>query len=245
MPRATMSPPGGNPFWTPLVRNVILTLFGVYVVQLVVGWQVVLALFALAPLGGGLMPWQPFSFTFVGAEPGGMLWQFVGVFFFLQPVVDTLGRRRFWWSTLFVWGFALVVKLGAEALGVLAPTPTFGFAWWVDALVAWFGFSNRGQPVRMMFFLPMRAEMLAWIAGILSLLYVLFSRDTASLHMLAAFVGAWIILHLEPGALRRLRLRLKKAKIERQLSRFEVIDGGKEGAAGERPRRGDPKDWVN
>jgi membrane associated rhomboid family serine protease len=228
-------------FWTPLVRNVMLTLFGLYVVELVIGWQRCLPWLALFPPGQGLLPWQPLTFSFMGGDPRSMLWQFVGVFFFLQQVVDAMGARRFWLSTLFAWGFALCFKLGAELAGVLAPAPALGFGWWVDAMVCWFGLLHRDAQVRMMFVLPVRAEILAWGSGLLSLLYLLFSRDTASLHMFAAWLGAFLVLRLDPGIFRRLRLRWKKRQIERELGRFEVIEGGK----GERPRRSDPKDWVN
>ncbi len=241
MSRAPMMPSGFGTQWTPLVRNVILTLFAIYVVGLLAGVSRVMPLFGLMPVGGGLLPWQPLTFSFVGGAPGSMLWQFVGVFFFLQPVVDAMSQRRMWLCTLFTWGFALVVKIVAELVGALDPAPVIDFGWWVTALVTWFGFTHRGAEVRLMFVLPVKAEMLAWLGGLLALLYVLFSRDTASLHMLAAFVGAWIALQIEPGTWRRLKLRWKKRKIERELGKFEVIEGGR----AERPRRGDPKDWVN
>lgn len=225
------------------MRYSILGFFGLYVVQLVVGWQLVLALFALWPIvgGTGFSPWQPFTFPFVQGEPGSVIWQFIALFFFLQPTADAMGMRRLWISTAFVWLFATAVKFSAEALGILTPAPVYGFGFWVEALVAWFGFLHKGQPVRFMLFLPMRAEMLAWASGLLCLLYLLFSRDTAALHMLAAFGAAWASLWFDPDMFRRWRLQRRKDKIVREQTKFEVIDGGKTS----RPRRADPNDWVN
>ena len=233
--------------WTPLVRNTILVLFGLYVIELVLGWQEVGRLLAMWPISGGALvgssfaPWQPLTFPFVQGEPRDVIWQFVAIFFFLQPTADALGQRRLWFSTLFVWAFACAVKFAAEAVGFLSAVPIVGCGFWVEALVVWFGFSHRGQPVRFMLFIPMRAEFLAWGSGLLSLLYLLFSRDTASLFMVAAFGAAWASSGFDPDIFRRWRLQRRKRKIERELSKFQVIDGGKTA----RPRRADPNDWVN
>jgi hypothetical protein len=216
----------------------------------VVGWQVGVKWFGLMPIGPGsfgtfggtgFLPWQPLTFPFIQGEPRDVLWMFLGLFFFLQTTVDSMGLRRMAWSTLFVWFFACVVKFTAEAVGFLAPAPVVGFGFWVEALVVWFGLLHRGAQIRLMFVLPIKAEYMAWGSGVLALLYLLFYRDTGSLHAVAAWVGAWAVITFDTDMFRRWRLQQRKRKIEKELGKFEVIDGGRTG----RPRRADPNDWVN
>jgi hypothetical protein len=225
--------------FTPLVRNVFIVLGAIYAVELI-GGSALTALGALMPFGASWQPWQPFTFPFVHGPPDVALWTFLGLFFFLQAVVSAMGRRRFWWSTVAVWFAAVAGKIGVEALGVLPAAPVFGIGWWCVALTVWFGLFNRGAQILLAFVIPVRADWVAWGTGLVCLVRFVYYKDTGSLFYLLAFGVAVALVYVDADGFRRWRLLRRKAKIERDLSKFQVIDGGKD-----RPRRTDSRDWVN
>jgi hypothetical protein len=123
---------------------------------------------------------------------------------------------------------------------LLSPGIALGMGWFSVALTVWFGLANKGATILLMFVIPIRADYVAWGTGAVCLGRFAYYKDTGSLFLVFAFAAAVACFHANPDSYRRWRLLRKKARIEKDLARFQVIDGGKD-----RPRRADPKDWVN
>jgi hypothetical protein len=225
--------------WSPLVRNTLLVLVGVYVAQLLIPGMA--ALLAWSTGVGLFAPWQVLTCLVLGGpDPGQALFDWVGVFF-LVPLLDDLMDRRTWVLQLLTcWAVAVVTGLGAVTLGLVDPSVIMGQTALLDAAIAFIGFRMRHAQFLLMFVIPVRAVWLAWITGGMSLLYFLAYRNADTWTMLVCWAAAAVLANVDRGSLRRLSLQWKKGRIERRLRKFEVIDGGKDG-----PPRTRPEDWVH
>jgi hypothetical protein len=224
--------------WTRRVQGIVGAFIVAYVLQLVTQ-PVFETWLTLRPLGAGFAPWQPLTYTFVQSEP---LWALMGWFVilnFLDSTIRALGTRRFWLSTLATWAGTTFLTLVAGLPGWFGAAPTTTPNWWIEAMIVWFAFSNRGATINLMMVLPMKAENLAWLSGLLNLLNVAYARDLQSVHMLLAWIVAYAVFFV-PMLRRR-----DAAPLPRKGPRgpgFQVLEGGK---LGDRPRRGKPDEYVN
>ena len=231
--------------WTPRTRNVLLALFTLYVAQLLLP-GVLETWLAWQPSGQGFLPWQPLTaFVLGGPTPFTACLEWLAVFFLLAPVERGLGTRDAWFGLGAAWASAVVLGLVLTAVGaVTVPAGGFlGLAPLLAALVGFFGWANPGARILLAFIIPVRADLVAWATGLLSFLYLLYARDLGSALAFGAWAGAWAWMRLGgTGALRRWGLHARRRKIERDLRKFEVIDGGRASGA---PRRTKPEEWVN
>lgn len=228
MPRIDL---GGN--WTPLVRNVLLLLFGIYVVQML-GGERFLEFFAWRPFGAGFQPWQVLTAFFLGGEPISAILTWLTLFFFLPLLESTLGRRDLFWATAFSWFFSVVATFAGLALGL--PDGIFlGAGPILVAYTALFGFLLPEVQFLLFFVLPLKAKWIGWGGGLLSFLYFLYTPSNVTSLTFFAWVAAWLWVGWRNGALRRFRLQAERRRVERKLSRLQVIEGGKT----------KPEDWVN
>jgi len=221
---------GGN--WTPLVRNTLVFLFVVYVVQLVVG-EPFLRVFAWRPIGDGFFPWQVLTSFALGVEPIGTVLYWLTLYFLLPPLDAMLDRRGLAFATLWSWFFAVMATFAALALGL----PDVGFLGAAPILLAYtalFGFLAPEMRFLLFFVVPVKAKWLGWGGGLLAFLFFLFSPTNTTALSFFAWVGAWLWVGWRNGVFRRMRLRAERRRIEKRLARFEVIDGGR-----------DEKDWIN
>ncbi|MFN7143909.1 MAG: hypothetical protein ACK4YP_09050 [Myxococcota bacterium] len=236
--------PGSN--WSPLTRNVIVTLFAIYVVQLLSGGAMV-DLFAWQPFGAGFKAWQvATAFLLGGPNPITAVLLWLGLFFFLAPVDNMLGRRALFQALGVSWVVAVVVSAALLATGAIGMAgPYLGLGPFLTALVALFGFLLPNAQILLFFVIPVRAIWLAWISGLLSFLFLLYARDLGSSLVFFAWGGAAAWFGLRNGAMRRMQLKWKKHQIERKLARFEVIEGGRTSSGRTKQRSSDPNDWVH
>lgn len=229
--------------WTPLTRNVLVGLFAIYVVQLLVG-DAVLAWLAWQPFGAGFAPWQVFTaFLLSGPTPITALLDWLILFFLLAPLDAMLGRRTFVQAILTCWGVSVAVSLVAMAAGLIAhPGVYLGISPLLAALVALFGFMNPGATFLLMFVVPVRAGLLAWGTGLLTFLFLLYSRDLGASLAFFAWGGAWSFMAFRGGGMRRMLLKWKRHRIEKKLQKFQVIEGGRKT---ERAKKSGTDDWVH
>ncbi len=231
--------------WTPRTRNVLLALFAIYVAQLLLP-GVLEAWLAWQPFGQGFLPWQPITaFALGGPTPFAACLEWLAVFFLLAPVERGLGKRDAWFGILAAWTAGVALGLVLTTVGAVGvPSGGYlGLAPLLAALVAFFGWANPGARILIAFILPVRADLVAWATGLLSFLYLLYARDLGSALAFGAWAGAWAWMRLGgTGALRRWGLHARRRKIERDLRKFEVIDGGRTAGG---PRRTKPEEWVN
>ncbi len=222
---------GGN--WTPLVRNVLITLFVVYVVQLI-GGEPFTTLFAWQPFGPEFRPWQVITAFFLGLGPISTVFGWLMLFFFLPLLENTLGLRNLGFATLFAWFFSVVCTFICLAFGL--PDTTFlGSGPILLAYTALFGFLLPDLRFLLFFVIPVKASWLGWGSGLLSFLYLLFQPSNITALSFFAWVGAWLWAGGRNGAFRRFRLEAQRKRVERRVSRLEVIEGGKAKV----------EDWVN
>lgn len=227
--------------WSLRVRVTLGVMVVAFVPQLLFPeqWK---ALFALHPLGAGFMPWQPLTYTLMQGTPISAVIGWVMLFFFMDTAHDCLGTRRFWTSTFITWAVATFGSLMVGLTGWLASGAVAGPFWWLDAMLVWFALTNRAAQVRWMMVLPLRAEVVAWLVGLVSLLNLAFYKDVNSAHLVFAWLAAWATTWLDGDSLRRWKLSRRKRAIEKELSKFQVLEGGKDH---ERPRRQKPSDYTN
>lgn len=223
--------------WTRRTQWVIGALAVAYVAQLATQ-PLFESLLELHPLGAGFAPWQPLTYTFVQSTPAFTLLGWFVILNFLETTIRSLGERRFWMGTLVVWATA------SFATGLLGLTSWFGAtpvatpSWWIEAMVVWFAFSNRGATINLMMVLPLKAENMAWLSGLLNVLGVAYYRDLSSVHMLLAWVAAYAV-YFGPGFFQARGNSRPRAPRGPGL---QVLEGGK---LGDRPRRNRPDEYIN
>ncbi|GDX81900.1 hypothetical protein LBMAG42_37110 [Deltaproteobacteria bacterium] len=227
--------------WSPRVRATIGVLVVAYIVELAFSGALE-PILSLRGLGAGFQPWQPLTYTLIQGEPVSAVFGWVGVFFFMDMAHAGMGARRFWVSTFITWALATFGSLMIGLTGLLQATYVFGPWWWLDAMLVWFAFKNRDAQVRWMMVLPMKAEVIAWLVLLLSVLRLAYYRDVASAHLVFAWFAAWATVWIDGDTWRRWKLLRRKKAIEKELSKFQVLDGGR---GQERPRRQKPDDWAN
>ena len=217
------------PAMTPLVRNAMILLCATYGVEMVLrylaGMEQVLARLALHPTSTGLFePHQLLThYLVLGSAPFALFVSLIAVYFLLQPMLDRLGPR----ALLFA---ALSSAAGGSLLAGLGALVGHGEATGYDALVMMllplFGLAMPNQVVRLFFVLPVQASWVTWGYGVIAFL-VAATLDLSGLEQLGCWAGllAWWF-GAGPGAHRR-RLKAKARSIEKELQRFQVIEGGK------------------
>ena len=223
----------GFPPISKLTRAILLLLLGAYVAELFVvsftpvGASLYTAL-AWLPFGSGFMPWQPVTRLLV--QGPSVVWVVVSgiVLYFFLPVLE----RHY--SPFKLLEVAIAALLGSIALGLalngiapLSVVPAMGWDFLVTSLAVLFGLTLPRTQIRLFFVLPVPAVVFVWGTGLLSLLFLLATPSLGTADHLGAFLGVlgWWFLR-GPGSRRR-KLRKKGRAIERELSRFTVLDGGK------------------
>lgn len=216
----------------PWMRNLLVALLVLYLVEVVarnfVGVPV--DLLAWRPMGAGFRPWQLLSHYLVqGPGRGGttsVLLSLLVLYFFLPPLSDMLSRRHF--AEGVAAGAAGGVLLGL-ALDLFLGLGGAASGWSVApmAMVVLFGLAMPGGVVRLFFVIPVTGRWIVWGTVAIAGLFLLADPGLdAAEHLGAALgvVGWW--RWRGPGARRR-ELARKARDIERELRRFEVIEGGR------------------
>lgn len=233
----------GFPPLEPWLRNLLVALFALYVVELVLrntGFDVYDA--AWRPFGAGFAAWQPVTRILVqGDSVLTVVFGLLTLYFLVPTVLGHLGadRLRQALAAGFVGGTAatLLLALAFADQGMLtgwAPTV-------IVTLLALFGLVAPEATIYLMFVLPVSARFLMYATGVFATLtLIVVPRAMGSAESFGVFFGVlgwWY--GLGPGARRR-DLKKKAAKIERELRRFEVIEGGR--AQGD---QGSRDEWIH
>ncbi|HEY9173130.1 MAG TPA: rhomboid family intramembrane serine protease, partial [Verrucomicrobiae bacterium] len=145
--------------------------------------------------------WQLLTFQFLHVSLWHLLGNLMGLWFFGRFVEEALGRRRFLVAYL---GSGVVGGLLQCVLMLLFPRHFVGFVFGASAGVmgvfALFCRLQAGAEVRWNFILPMRADVLLWITGGISLFFTLVPSQRGGGYAHAAHLGgilaglAWVKL---------------------------------------------------
>ncbi len=227
---------GFNVQLTPLAKNTLIALVGLYVVQLVLMYWAGLPLdrwLYLNPLrSGSWAPWQLLSAHLFNSHHFGLsvFFDWLMVYFFASQVERMFTTRKYLKAMAFVGGFAMLVTTALDAAGALvSPAPFVGQGAFTLALVAFFCLSLPHAQLTL-FPIPvqLKASWVGWGAGFIALIYFVINRDLGSTVSLFSWVGAWLWLN-GGDYIYQLRRRKARRDRERELSRFTVHQGGKDG----------------
>ncbi len=211
------------------LRNLLVALLAFWVTELVATNFLRLPTFGLAwfSFERGFQPWQIFTrYLIQGSDVSAFLFSALALYFTLPTLEQMLTRRQLGELAGSVVVGGSIAGLVLDAVGLVDGT---AFGWSVFAASA-FTALGRALPeaeIRLFFVLPVSGRFIAYGTGAVSLLMLLASRSIGS----ADFLGAWggVMLWWSwrgPGARRR-QLAAKGKKIEKQLHRLRVVEGGK------------------
>lgn len=235
----------------PWVRNLLLGLFGLYVLELVLGnLRIDLSPLYLLPWGQGFAPWQPLTRFLVQGGGNGLFNVLVGlvVLYFALPMMERLLDRRRWIELMASAVLcATVFPLISEIVGLLPPGVRFGWSFLLMPIFLVLGLVQPKATVNLMFVLPVPASWIIWGSLIIGLLYLLASPNSGTLEPVSAWIGVMLWWNFRGPGARQRKLLNKAASIEKELKRFQVIEGGKSDRplGGQRGPNTPPDEWVN
>lgn len=238
---------------TPFVRNILVGLVVLYVVQIVVeNWlnQPVTEFIALwppaSPMGstGMFRPWQPVTALLFNGDPGSALIDWLMLYFFLGTTLDLLGRKGTAKLLGTTWVVGVLVGMALALSGIVnALVPCIGVTALVSTMVIAYGMGRPDAQIYVMFVVPMKGRHFVILDIAIATLYFLYLRSFDATVVLAASLAAIVWMWCD-GSLRVLLLKLRLQWLLRQgkggsrkRGKFEVIDGGR-GQAGN-------DDWVH
>jgi len=184
----------------PITQALILINVAVFCLDQFLGpWFT--ALFALWPLGGGFLPWQPVSYAFLHGSIGHLFFNMLGLWMFGAELERTWGARRF------IQFYAASVLAAAVAQLIVAlllasPYPTVGASGGLFGLLLAFGmlFPNR-TIVPLIPPIPMKARTFVMLFGGLELLLGFMAPTGGVAHFahLGGMVGGWLMIRYWRG----------------------------------------------
>lgn len=244
-------PLGGQ--MTPLVKRILTVLIALYIVQVFAlkpdnlqpGDN------PLSPRGltwlylwdlnsGHWRPWQPVTAFLFNAGVFSAALDWLMVFFFVGPVQQLIGKKRLLKALLWSWATAVIfthavmllngVTSGSEA--AFTSTGFRGLEPFLMSLLVIFGLAQPNAQILLFFVLPIKAAWVAWVSGLLALLVFLTEATLGTSLVLGGWLGGYLYVRSGFGNIQRFWVRLKllrkKKKIEKELAKFTVIDGGKD-----------------
>ena len=230
--RQGMRTGGGGITTTPLTKQLLTALLGIYILQQIlenwVGFPV-LASLGWRPFSGGFQPWQPFTAWFLNGDVLRAFFDWLFLFFILPAVESMFSRARLRQFAMVTYGGSIAFGFFLLLIGAVHVNGVwFGIEPFLAGLLVLFGLSRPNATILLFFVLPIRAAWVAWGSGLLCLLYLLSGRDLGSAMWAAGWLSGYLWLRggLVQG-LRRPFLRWKQQQIKRRLNRFDVIEGGR------------------
>jgi hypothetical protein len=222
------------PTLLPWHRNLLIALFAAYVLELllnVVGVPLYRVLAWHGASTGGFAPWQPITRVLVqGADRSAVFSVLFGLmitYFFLGVLEEALGRRKLFTAVLAGAVAGTLLPLTLDVIGLLpGPDVALGWSFLVMALPTLFGLARPDADV-LLYFFPVKAKVFLWGGLVVALLLILVEQTLSSFQTLGVWVGVYGWWHLlGPGARRR-DLKRQGRGIERELRKFQVLEGGR------------------
>lgn len=251
--------PGFGARLTPFLRNLLVALVVLYVIQVVLESWIGLPVTALvslwAPVGpmghtGMFHLWQPVSALLFNADPVSAALDWLMLFFFLPPTLDFLGRKGSAKLLGSSWVLGILVGFGLAWPGiVLGAGPCVGITALNTAMIVVFGMARPNAQILLFLVLPVRGIWIVYFEVFFLGLLFLFTRSLESAVALTTCLAAitWMWADGSPRQLlAKLRLKwlLRQREAERSArGRFDVIEGGRGG--GRDNGKPGKDDWVH
>lgn len=231
-------------------RNLLIGLFVAYVLELVLHRANVdiYSWFAWHGWAVGFEPWQPLTrFLVQGASTSTVINVLIGlvVLFFALPMMSTItDRGTLARATLAGAVGGTVLPLVLDVAQILPSVPIALMGWGRLVMIPFviLGLARPSATVYLVVF-PVLARWILWGTLVLSLLFIMVDPSHASFEMLGIWLGTagWWTWR-GPGRRRR-DLTREKTRVERELRRFEVIEGG--AGSGPQSDQGRDDDWIH
>jgi len=211
------------------IRNLLIALFGLWILEMVLTqWlHLPLDLFLVWAPPGLDQPWTVLTRILIqGPMVLNVLFGLL-VLYFTLPVLDSqLYKSQMGWAAVVASVGATLLALGTGTLGI-----TYGgVAGWsalATCTIALMGLVAPDREIRVFFVLPLKGWQLVYFEGALELLYILANRNTSSVEHLGAWLGILVWWYgFGPGAQRR-KLLAKGKKVEKA-SHLRVVQGGQD-----------------
>jgi hypothetical protein len=219
------------PTLEPWMRTLLMALFGLFVLEVVLRFGGLdLSFLGWFPLGLSFEGWQPLTHFLVFGPGAGSVYQvllgLLILYFTLPAMGATLTQRQLAGAAGTIAVVAAAVAFLADLLG-LVHGPAFGWISVSIGLIVLFGLARPTATILLFFVLPVSGKVIVWGTLGIDVLVYLAEPTLGTAEGVGAWVGAvgWWQL-MGPGAKRRV-LKAKKAHIEKELRRFEVIEGGR------------------
>jgi membrane associated rhomboid family serine protease len=184
----------------PITQALILVNVAMFCLDQFVGpWFT--GLFALWPLGGGFLPWQPVSYAFLHGGIGHLFFNMLGLWMFGAEIERLWGTRRY----LQFYGASVLAAALAQLLIAMlmgSPAPTVGASGGLFGLLLAFGMLFPHRTVMPLFPpIPMKARTFVALYGGLELLLGVMSPMGGVAHFahLGGMLGGWLVIRYWRG----------------------------------------------
>ena len=184
----------------PLTQALILVNVAVFCLDQFLGpWFT--ALFALWPLGGGWLPWQPLSYAFLHDGLFHLLFNMLGLWMFGAELERLWGPRRF----LVFYGASVLAAAVAQLLVAAllgSPNPTVGASGGLFGLLMAYGMLFPYRTVMLLLPpIPMKARTFVAVFGAIELILGVTAPTGGVAHFahLGGMVGGWLTIRAWRG----------------------------------------------
>jgi membrane associated rhomboid family serine protease len=185
----------------PVTRNLLLVNVAVFVIDQLLLHGLLSHWFALFPLGGGFMPWQMVSYSFLHGSMTHLFFNMLGLWMFGAELERVWGHKRFLQfyaaSVLAAAGMQLIVNM---LLG--SPYPTVGASGGLFGLLLAFGMMFPNRTIMPLFPpIPMKAKTFVAVYGGLELVLGVTGTQSGVAHFahLGGMLGGYLMIRYWRG----------------------------------------------
>jgi hypothetical protein len=211
---------------SPLTKQLLFGLVGLYVVEVVVGSILGVNLTPLLWLSiqNGFQPWQFVTRWFLQRDIMGLLTSAAAIYFILPAIRRVFTDRIIVRALVFSAVAGSALAFAADLTGLLGGA-AYGLSPLLGVMLVLFGLHSPDATISILFVIPVPAKYVAWGTGVLTGVMLL-----GTMHMMAAVgfftwlaaIGWWFLL----GP--RARVRVARPKRQSKSPRFTVYQGGQD-----------------
>jgi membrane associated rhomboid family serine protease len=184
----------------PITQALILINVALYCIDVVTG-SFLSQWFALWPLGGNFLPWQPVTYAFLHGSIGHLFFNMLGLWMFGAEIERIWGTKRFLqFYAASVLAAALAQLLVAFLLN--SPYPTVGASGGLFGLLLAFGMMFPNRVIMPLFPpIPMKARTFVMVFGGIELLFGFLNPTGGVAHFahLGGLLGGWLMMRYWRG----------------------------------------------
>jgi membrane associated rhomboid family serine protease len=157
-------------------------------------------LFALWPIGGGFLPWQVVTYSFLHGDFNHLFFNMLGLWMFGTELEHVWGQRRY---VVFYFASVLAAALTQLAVNYVlgSAAPTIGASGGLYGLLLAFAMLFPNRTILLFFVIPMKAKWLALLYGVLELYQGVYVMSSGVAHFahLGGMLGGYLTLRYWRG----------------------------------------------